>query len=175
MKPPLGPRLTPHIHDMRPPKGPTPQTPRPVIPQPKHGIPPPNHSLSTWLSSISKAQHPPISCLSSFTNPHTYLSPIPPPKHMHPASIILLSSFTPFTHQNTVPYPPHKHPAPNLLQHMALRHHSPKPSITSTYKDDKPPLQSPQDKQSLKQPPCKTSPRIIHLSLTFFNVTSLRC
>ncbi len=152
-----------------------PQTPRLSSPNHKHSIPPPNHSLSTWLSSISKAQHPPISCLSSFPNPHTCLSPIPPPKHMHPASIILLSSFTPFTHQNTVPYPPHKHPAPNLLQHMALRHHSPKPSITSAYKQDSLRFNPLKTSNHQSSPPCKTSPRIIHLSLTFFNITSLRC
>ncbi len=113
LTPPMRPKPLRH-------KSPTPsQTPRLSSPNHKHGIPPqPNHSLSTWLSGISKAQHPPRSCLSSITNPPTCLSPkIPPPKHMHPASITLLSSFMPLTHQNTVPYLPHKYPAPNSLQH----------------------------------------------------------
>ncbi len=107
-----------------------PQTRRLSSPNHKQGIPQPNHSLSTWLSGISKAQHPPISCLSSITNPHTLSPKIPPPKHMHQASITLLSSFMPLTHQNTVPYPPHKYPAPNSLQHTGpygIIHQSPFP------------------------------------------------
>ncbi len=112
-------------------KSPTPSNTAPVIPQPQARYPPqPNHSLSTWLSGISKAQHPPISCLSSITNPHTLSPKIPPPKHMHQASITLLSSFMPLTHQNTVPYPPHKYPAPNPLQHTGpygIIHQSPFP------------------------------------------------
>ncbi len=134
-------RLKPLRH-----KSPTPSNTAPVIPQPQARYPPqPNHSLSTWLSGKSKAQHPPRSCLSSITNPHTLSPKIPPPKHMHPASITLLSSFMPPTHQNTVPYPPHKYPAPNSLQHTVPysiihqssplpRYHPPKPNIFQYHK-----------------------------------------